>query len=207
MTREKRSYQMKRRAELQEATRLRIVESTVSLHGTLGPSRTTISAVAEHAGVRRATVYRHFPDESALFAACTSHWMAANRPPDYGQWASIADPARRLAAALAELYAYYRRTAQMMDNIFRDEDTMPIVKQMLGSYRAYMTQVADALTAGRAVRGNSGRRAKAVIGHAVAFTTWRSLTRDNHLGDAEAVTLMCQFVAVATDPRRSRPGT
>src|SRR5438874_1710923 len=124
MTREKRAYQMKQRAELQERTRLRIVESTVALHGTLGPARTSISAVAEHAGVRRSTVYRHFPDEASLFAACTSHWTARNQPPRLDSWSAIVDPDERLATALGELYAYYRGTEQMLVNLLRDEGTM-----------------------------------------------------------------------------------
>src|SRR6478736_3561803 len=78
----KRKYEKKRRAEAEAQTRLRITESDVELHGTLGPARTSMSAVAEHAGVRRSTLYRHFPDEMALFEACTSHWRAANPVPD-----------------------------------------------------------------------------------------------------------------------------
>src|SRR6266511_6252571 len=112
MTRElsKRPYRMKKRAELQERTRRRITESAVELHGTLGPSRTSISAVAAHAGVRRSTVYRHFPDEAALFDACSAHWRAANPYPDVDAWARIEDADERLGVALGELYAYYRRT-------------------------------------------------------------------------------------------------
>src|SRR5919201_641746 len=100
MTDQKRAYRKKRRAELEAQTRRRITESTMELHGTLGPSRTSISAVAERAGVRRSTVYRHFPDEAALFAACTAHWMAANPPPDLAGWAAIEDPDERLRTAL-----------------------------------------------------------------------------------------------------------
>ena len=95
MSNQKRPYRMTRRAELEEETRRRITESTVELHEELGPARTSISAVAERAGVRRSTVYRHFPDEAALFAACSSHWRAANPPPDPRAWAAIADPAVR----------------------------------------------------------------------------------------------------------------
>ena len=82
MTDKPRSYRMSRRAESQEQTRLRITESAVALHGSVGPAHTTMSAVAEHAGVRRSTLYRHFPDERALFEACSAHWSAANPPPD-----------------------------------------------------------------------------------------------------------------------------
>ena len=69
MTVERRKYEKKRRAELEADTRRRITETAVELHGTVGPARTSISAVAERAGVRRSTLYRHFPDEAALFDA------------------------------------------------------------------------------------------------------------------------------------------
>ncbi len=82
MTDEKRPYRMKARAELQERTRQRITESAMELHGTLGPSRTSLSAVAKHAGVRRSTLYRHFPDEASLFVACSSHWGSQHPLPD-----------------------------------------------------------------------------------------------------------------------------
>ena len=101
----KRAYRKRRRAEQEEETRLRITEAAVDLHGSVGPARTTVSAIAERAGVQRATVYRHFPDEEALFAACSSHWAALNPPPDPAAWAEIADPDERLRRALSELYS------------------------------------------------------------------------------------------------------
>src|SRR5580765_8492108 len=110
MSDQPRPYRMKRRAESQQETRLRITESAVALHGSIGPSRTSISAVAKHAGVRRSTVYRHFPDEASLFAACTGHWMAANPMPDLEVWAAIDEPEARLRLALEQLYAFYGRT-------------------------------------------------------------------------------------------------
>src|SRR6476659_7730703 len=127
MPTEKRPYRMTRRAEAEARTRQRITESTVHLHGTLGPARTSISAIAAHAGVRRATVYRHFPDQEALFAACSSHWRAANPEPDPSAWAAIDDPAERLRRALEELYAYYRSTESMRERVLRDEPSLPIL--------------------------------------------------------------------------------
>src|SRR5450432_1628709 len=109
---EKRPYHMRRRAESEQQTGLRIIESAVALHGTVGPSRTSISAVAAKAGVRRSTVYRHFPDEAALFDACSAHWAAANPPPDLTAWSTIANPDERLRFALGELYGFYGRTEQ-----------------------------------------------------------------------------------------------
>ena len=193
MTVQKRPYEKKRRAELEAETRRRITETAVELHGTVGPSRTSISAIAERAGVRRSTVYRHFPDEVALFDACSSHWEAANPPPDLDAWAAIEDPAERLRAALGELYAYYRRTERMMENLHRDEVTMPLVRDRFAGFHGFVAAARDLLLRGRPERGRARVEARAAIGHALAFTTWRSLTREQGLDDDQAVELMCDL--------------
>jgi AcrR family transcriptional regulator len=181
---------MTRRAELEEQTRRRITESTVALHEEVGPARTSISAVAERAGVRRSTVYRHFPDEAALFAACSSHWRAANPPPDPRPWAAIEDPGARTEAALRELYAFYGHTEEMYASLLRDEPLVPIVRRLLGDFYGYLRAIEDILIAGRGLRGRAARRTRAAIGHALAFPTWRSLTREQGLTDGDAVALM-----------------
>jgi AcrR family transcriptional regulator len=197
MSAEKRPYRMRRREQSQEQTRLRITESAVALHGTLGPSRTSISAIAAHAGVRRSTVYRHFADEAAVFDACTAHWSAANPPPDLGAWSAIESPDERLATALRELYAYYRRTEGMLDVLFRDELVMPLVQQRFAAFHGYLAASRDMLVAGRKLRGAARRRTHAAIGHAIAFSTWKSLVREQALDDAEAAMLVQALVAAA----------
>jgi AcrR family transcriptional regulator len=188
---------MKRRAELEARTRLRITESAVALHGTLGPAHTSISAIAERAGVRRSTVYRHFHDETALFAACSSHWRAANPMPELALWNEVAHPDARLRTALEQLYAHYRRTERMRTNVLRDEASMPIITQLLTGYRAYLSAAADALMHGRRLRGSAAKRVRATIGHALAFATWQSLAREQGLDDLQAADLMCRLVASA----------
>ena len=185
---------MKRRAESQEQTRLRITESAVALHGTLGPSRTSMSAVAEHAGVRRSTLYRHFPDEAALFDACTAHWSASNPPPDLTVWSSIDDPDERVTVALGELYSFYGRTEAMLENLFRDEIAVPMVRERFAAFRGYFALAHDTLMAGRGLRGAARLRTRAVIGHAIAFSTWKSLARDQGLDDSVVVELMSALV-------------
>jgi AcrR family transcriptional regulator len=191
---EKRPYRMKKRAELEEATRRRITESAIALHGTVGPARTSVSALAEHAGVRRSTVYRHFPDEASLFAACTAHWMQANPVPDIGGWADIEDPDERLRAALAALYPYYRRTAGMMQNLIRDEPVSELVQKHFAAYRGYIEAARETLLRGRDSRGRARTRERAAIGHALAFATWRSLALDEGLTDGQAVELVTRLV-------------
>jgi AcrR family transcriptional regulator len=194
MADEKRPYRMKRRAELEEQTRLRITESAVALHEELGPARTPISAVAERAGVRRSTVYRHFPDEEALFVACTSHWFAGHIPPDPGPWTAVEDPDARLRGALRELYAYYRSTGRMLEHSLRDASVSPLVAKLTAGYHAYVAAATSILVAGRPERGRARRRARAAIAHAVAFGTWHSLAVEQGLGDAEAADLACRLV-------------
>src|SRR5215207_9948195 len=206
MTSEKptRTYRMRRRAELQKQTRLRITEAAVELHGTLGPARTSVKAVAERAGVERATVYRHFPDERALFHACSSHWREANPSPEPAAWAAIADPDERLRVALSELYGYYGETQEMLGNLLRDAVTVPIVAELMGGLQARLDAMRDALLRGRPERGRARRDVRAALGHALAFATWSSLVREQGLADAQAVRLMQGLVAAAGAPLRGR---
>jgi AcrR family transcriptional regulator len=194
-----RPYRMKRRAESQQETRRRITESAAELHGTLGPSRTSMSAVAAHAGVRRSTLYRHFPDEAALFDACSAHWAAANPPPDLLAWSVVEDPDQRLTAALSELYDYYGRTEAMLENLFRDEVTVPIVRERFAAFRGYIVAGRETLMNGRRLRGAAKLRTQAAVGHAIAFSTWKSLVREQGLDDDAAVELMRALVGAAVD--------
>ena len=194
MSDQKRPYHMKRRAELEEQTRQRITESAVALHQELGPAQTSISAIAERAGVRRSTVYRHFPDEEALFAACSSHFRSANPPPDPRTWSSIENPAERMRTALRALYAFYRGTEAMYTHLLRDEPLVPPVKRRLRDFYRYLSSIQDDLARGRGLRGRRAQHVRAAIGHALAFPTWRSLTHEQGLGDDDAVELMCRLV-------------
>jgi AcrR family transcriptional regulator len=195
MTDEKRPYKKRKRAELEAETRRRITESAVELHGTLGPSRTSMSALAEHAGVRRSTLYRHFADELEVFAACSAHWNQSHPVPDLGAWAAIEDPDERLATALAELYPFYRNGEGMLSVLIRDEELVPVVGQFFSAFHGFIAAARELLMKGRGLRGHARRRVDAAIGHALAFETWRSLARD--LDDAEAAELMTRFVREA----------
>ena len=192
----KRPYRKRRRAELEDETRRRIAASAMELHGSVGPAHTSITAVADRAGVRRSTVYRHFPDEAALFAACSALYDTVNPPPDPGRWAAIGDPDARLVAALSDLYAYYRRAEPMLANVLRDEPLVAALGPPVAALRGFLATVADELAAGRPPRPE----VRAATGHAVAFSTWRSLVREEGLDDARAVQLMRELVAVAGRP-------
>jgi len=203
MSDQKRQYRMTRRAELEEQTRQRITESAVALHEELGPAQTSISAIAERAGVRRSTIYRHFPDDDALFAACSSHWRAANPAPDPQTWMSIQDATARTRTALRALYSFYESTEAMYVSLLRDEPLVPAVQRRLRDFYGYLRFIQDDLTTSRRLRGRRARYADAAIGHALAFPTWRSLAREQGLSNDDAVELMCRLVEDAASPARS----
>jgi AcrR family transcriptional regulator len=187
-----RTYRMGRRRGQLEATRQRITEAAFELHGTIGPAQTSISAVAERAGVQRHTVYHHFPDMTSLMRACTAHGMRVTGIPDVASWLAIEDPATRLRHALGELYAYYGANARLLGNVVRD---MPLMAHIGGGeeFVGHMTELFHALAVGRPGDADTQRLRMAAIGHAMAFETWRSLT-DNGLSDEEACELMLGFV-------------
>ncbi len=192
-----RKYEMKQRAKRQEETRRRIVEATVELHKSVGMARTTISAIAEKAGVERLTVYRHFPDERALFSACSAHYMGAHPPPDPASWTQIADTEERLRTALEEVYAYHRRTEPMMTNFFRDAPVKPILLEVGAPYLQLFERMRYVLATGWGVEDEHLALLLAALGHALDFQTWRSLVRQQGLDDEQAVELMAKMVRCA----------
>jgi AcrR family transcriptional regulator len=193
-----RTYQKKRRAEQQAETRQRIVKAMVALHREVGAARTTISAIAERAGVERLTVYRHFPDERSMFQACTAHYATEAPGPDPTAWADIEEPAERLRAALLAFYDYYRRAEKMLVHAVRDVPQLPALAEALAPRRRFVEEVRKDLQAGWGVRGRvRSRRLAGAIGHALSFDTWHSLARVEGLGDEEAADLMVSLAQAA----------
>jgi AcrR family transcriptional regulator len=191
-----RTYRLRERARREQETRRRIVDATVELHETLGPSRTTIVDIAKRAGVSRPTVYAHFPDERALFDACSRHWYAAHPRPDPAGWSEIADPERRVGHALAELYAYFAENQAMLSNVFRDLPLYPAVREAAAARNAEWN--AKALTALRGGR-RSSKLLDAAIVHALDFRTWSALARDQGVPQRTAVELATRLVCAAAE--------
>jgi AcrR family transcriptional regulator len=186
---------MSRRVEQVDETRQRIVDAAVTLHGTVGPARTTIAAIAEVAGVTRVTVYRHFPDEEALYGACSAHWLSQQQVPDPSAWVDIEAPLERLRFGLLDLYRFYRDGSGMLTGIYRDWDALPAgQRQGLGEQDlAFRRALREPF-----VTASAPAVLDAVIGHAVSFWTWHSLGHDNGLSNEDTVTLMVELAASVT---------
>ena len=171
----KRVYRLSARAESQAETRQRIVDAAIHLHETLGPAHTPVSAIAEQAGVQRLTLYRHFPDEAAIFAACTSHWGTLHPFPEPVFWEGIADPAARAAAALAAHYDYYAGTRRMWFVVYRDVGLVKPIRPLVAQVDAQLAALAETLAVGFRRKGAVQRNIAATLRHALGYATWRSL--------------------------------
>ncbi|HEV2260066.1 MAG TPA: TetR family transcriptional regulator [Streptosporangiaceae bacterium] len=183
---------MRLRAEQVDQTRQRIVEAATALHGSIGLAGTTIAAIADRAGVTRLTVYRHFPDQTALISACSAHWMSQQQPPDPGAWSRVEDPAGRLRAGLADLYRFYRAGAAMLAHVYRDFAALPEQhQQFLLDQANHHREVLAAPFGDDPARR---RQLSAVLGHAASFWTWHSLCAEHGLSDQEAVEVMTATV-------------
>jgi AcrR family transcriptional regulator len=196
----KRKYELRKRAEAMGDTRRRITEAALGLHGSVGPARTTVSAVAERAGVQRHTVYRHFPTEEDLFAACSAHFAELHPFPDIGALRGEADPAVRLEAALTELYEHYAGTAYMWRNILRDVELVPAIPKAMAPFERQLDEAVQQLAAGWGARGNRRAVVTAAIRHAIDFRTWESLVQRGGLTGSQGARLMRELVEAAVRP-------
>lgn len=194
-----RKYELKKRAEEMAETRRRIAAAAMELHGTVGPARTSLSAVARLAGVQRHTVYRHFPTPAELFGACSQHYFREHPLPELEPWRRIPEPRRRLRRGLADLYGYYERTEPMFSNVLRDAEVLEDLRPTLVPMREFLGEAAEILASGWG-RQRAKRHLDAAARHVVEFYTWRSLTAEGRLTRSEAIELAMGFVEAAAEP-------
>ncbi len=199
MSIQKRKYELRARAERQRDTRRRIAAATAELHEEVGPARTTIAEIARRAGVQRLTVYKNFPDEYELFAACQRQFLAENPPPDPTAALAIADAGERLEAVLRPLYRWYRRTERISANVRRDRAIVPALDSLMArTTDARAAELAHALAAGLVNGGRRRRDVHALVALALDFWTWRRLASEG-VSDAGAARLMAKAIRTAVD--------
>jgi AcrR family transcriptional regulator len=174
----KRKYRKTRRAEQEEQTRDKIVDAAMALHEELGPRATSISAIAERAGVQRLTVYRHFEDDAAIFQACSSRWFVLNPPPDLSLWQQLAPAAHRTEEALLNIYRYYSANARMLSRVYSDEADVPALQDVMEGFRSYLNGIANDLLKAWQPESKKRKDIKALLTHALQFSTWKSLSQE-----------------------------
>jgi len=188
----KRSYRLRRRAESQDRTRRKIVDAAVELHQEKGLAATSMNDIAKRAKVGKVTVYRHFPDETALVTACSGQYFRLHPFPDVETWQSIPDPLARLRRGLRDAYAYHRATEPMMERVLAEARDHPL----MAPYHVHWDHAADILaepwSRSTASAGRHGLL-KAAIALALSFDTWRLLVRTRNLSDKQAIELMIRL--------------
>ena len=187
-----RSYNQSRRAERTADTRRRIVEAAVDLHGTVGPARTSVSMVAERAGVQRHTLYAHFPDERSLLLACSGHAVERDPPPDAAPWAPLPPGRERLRAGLDTIYGWYARNATLTACVLRDAEHHPLVAEVMA------LRYGPAIGAWHAVLGEGlTARGLAMLHLMLGFPSWRALVEESGLDRTQAAALAAEAIAAA----------
>ncbi len=177
-----RTYTLKRRADQQADTRRRIVEAAVDLHGSIGPARTTVSMVAERAGVQRHTFYAHFPDDRSLHLACSGLALERDPLPDAEPWRAIENPSERLRVGLRAIYDWYERNANLVAAVLRDAEYHALTREVTElRFGPPMTVCGDVLGA------KLNAKQRALLRLALSFFTWRTLARESGLKQGAAV--------------------
>jgi AcrR family transcriptional regulator len=198
----KRKYTKSLRAEQQEETRQRIIDALIALHQEVGPANTTVKAVAEKAGVQRLTVYRHFPDETGMLQACTSHWLELHPPPDMTEWKEIDDAADRSRKALLSFYRYYRQTEAMWNSSYRDVDSVEALQAPMAEFEAYLDHVTAELVNAWKKTKTVKSLLKTTLRHGLRFYTWQSLKNEN-LSDEKIATLVANWLSGIIESRNN----
>jgi AcrR family transcriptional regulator len=184
-----RSYTKGKRADREAETRQRIVEAALALHGEIGPNATTISMIAERAGVQRHTVYAHLPDERATLMACSGLHLEREPPPSPEGWSALA-PRERLRTALTALYGWFDRNERLLALVERDIETNDTLREVSElRFGPAMGAIHDSVAEGLGPKG------KAALSLAMSFHTWRTLTRVALLKPKDAVGLMAHMIA------------
>jgi AcrR family transcriptional regulator len=201
-------YELKKRAERQEETRLRIARAALELHESVGPALTTRSAIANRAGVTRPTVYAHFPDDLSLGKACSSLGLSENPLPDPVRWEEISDPEERLRSALSDLYSYFRRGERLWANILRDQELLyatgdPVAleadAEIMGPILSHWDRMKETIAAGWGPSEELPRLVLGAIGLALDFKAWRAMVRTQGMSDEQAIELMVGMVRCTAD--------
>jgi AcrR family transcriptional regulator len=117
-----------------DRTRAKLIEATLAVVGEAGYARASTRAIAERAGVAEGTIYRHFPDKTALFFAAALEPNAAML-----EWVGGL-PARAGTGTVEEnLAEVLGRLAELQERVFPLEVAIQADPELAALRRATMT--------------------------------------------------------------------
>lgn len=186
----KRTYNSRRRIESATNTRQAIIEAAVKMHG---EGITTLSAVAEEAGVSLPTVTKYFPTREDLFDACTSHVVERLEYPSPETLRAITNVGERLHQVVHAVYHLHEGIFGQEWTGYKLEDESPVLARTNASTEALIAMLSDTLSYDQA----SGDPAvmKRFVQAALHPLTYRALRLKNGLSFEEAVSTMTHALA------------
>jgi hypothetical protein len=87
----------------------------------------------------------------------------------------------------------------MFSNVLRDAEVVGLARDATAPLRAYLEEAVRTLIIGRPVRGRRRQVLEGALRHALAFSTWHSLTT-NGMSRSDAVKLVIALVEAAATP-------
>ena len=144
--------------------------------------------------MQRHTVYRHFPTDGDLYAACSGLFARLHPWPDVDAWSAIEDPRERMRFALDQFYRYYADTAYMWTRVLRDRHLVDALEPTLAPFNDHLERAVTVLSSGWGTRGRRQRDVSAAVRHAIDLATWRSLVERGGISRRRATELMVGLV-------------
>jgi AcrR family transcriptional regulator len=138
----KRTYHSRRRAESATHTRQSIIEAAVKLHG---EGITTLSAVADKAGVSLPTLNKYFPTREDLFTACTSHVLGQLDYPSPETLRAIPNPGERLRQVVQAVYRLHEDIFGQQWTGYKLEEESLVLARANAETEALIARLADTL--------------------------------------------------------------
>ena len=179
-----RKYSSRRRTESAEHTRQSIVEAAVKMHE---KGITTLSAVAEEAGVSLPTVNKYFPTREDLFTACTGHVADTLDYPSPEALAAIEDRGERIQQLVEAVYTLHEETFGTAWTGYKLEDESPVMAQAMIDYENFIGVLVESLLHDWEGKSGTPSSLSSFIRGLLNPLTYRAIRLKNGLNYEEAV--------------------
>ena len=183
-----RQYNSSRRREAAQQTRRDILQAALKLHAR---GVTEFEPLAREAGCSVATVRKHFPTKETLFRNCTRTFAETLTLPDLAALGGISDPAKRVAASIAELCRIHEAMYGYAWLGAHQRGDSPTLDREMAAYEGLADAVADIVTP-------PGSTQAAQIRGRLDFPSYRALRLSGRLSGQEAAAELAATIQTLT---------
>lgn len=191
-----RSYVLGKRAESAEATRSRILDSTIEIYRERGIPATTLKSVAERADVSRGSILHHFGSANGLLGAVLDSILDTLDLPDPAVLEAMTSRDDRVRTFVADMVDFQDRTSHWWP-IFEAEMQRPEVQRREAEYWAHLGRM-QAAALGPELRDDPEANATLVsVIHPATVGTFHWAFEQAGLPRANALPLLGDFAVDA----------